>query len=310
MNSFDNIILAGFPRGLYLSQALFKLLGKKVCYVELPSLPVTPCPYFLRQDQKEEKDFLESIGTLHQQEGGLCLISPEGMWNLQTNKPKPSSLLDDFSRNFLSSFFETNNQNPQAALNLQAEYYLFQPDKDKLKKFKSELPEICWLESQDDLVLNEGVYKLGSYIFPKEKTFCLVPSNASPYDWIWQGYQFSLSLQGYKSILPKHFVSINCLSSPWTHDNLLSVFYEEPHLSVWCRKPCSIKTHSPEEQRLLEDILEHLKHLFKGSELEHTGRTQASDQKLYGKASFNKPKPSFSLNLGLEEENKILREQA
>ena len=79
---FDFAVFAHWPRGLYLAKKLSEE-GGKVAYVELLPRLKNPFGLFLSDSFQEGKEFLETLGFLSRQEGGFCLLSPQGVWPLQ-----------------------------------------------------------------------------------------------------------------------------------------------------------------------------------------------------------------------------------
>lgn len=313
---FDSVIFAFWPRGLYLAKKLSEK-GQKVAYVEI--LPRTKSPFgiFLDDNFKEEKEFLENLGFLSRQEGGFCLLSPEGVWPLQDmremtdrhfvlkNKLNENSFkefdkywLSYLSLNLAGKVFEYNNSEfSNKNVNLFSDYFLFKPYFKKIEYFQKTHPNITFYQAQLEEISFEK----------KEIAFCVQqqPIESQMYFWLagnhfpilkkkknfephwqWSAYFFKSDFGDYEEVIPPHFVSIKNLFLPWTHDNLLSVFHKEEQLEIWIRE-----AYKGDKNLLDQGVKEHLENYFPGcafSPIEKkspTGLTVYSKESLKFKAS-------------------------
>ncbi len=288
---FDVTLFSSFwPKGLFLSQQLSKQ-GKKVCYVDLQQEALAPLGVFIQENPKE-KVFLESLGLLLKQNEGFCLLSCEGGWSFQEidwqNMSAPlfqnfkNKELGDFknhwlsflSKNLMSRVFEGNHFiASEEGLDFFSDYFLFEMTLKQKNQFKLDYPDIHYVETslENIQVLQEKSQASFSikgenieshqflWLADDVSLLSLFSSNKiiSP-EWEWKSFSFEGNLDNYGDIIPSHFVSLKDLSLPWTHDNLLSVFYRDPHWEVWFKQ-----AYSREDEDLLELILNHLNQIFK-----------------------------------------------
>ena len=174
------MIFADWPRGLYLAKKLSEE-GRKTAYVEIRPRTKNPFGIFLDESFKEEKEFLENLGFLFRQEGGFCLLSPQGVWPLQEMEKMKSRLSvlrntsnkdssKDFEENWLSflslnltgKVFEYNNSKfSEKCSNFFADYFLFEPSFKKMEQFYKNHPEISFYKAYpEELALKEDQFEI------------------------------------------------------------------------------------------------------------------------------------------------------
>ena len=281
---FDVTVVSPWPRGLYLCQKFLKN-GKRVCYIETPSESNQPVSLFLDENGEQDlKSFLLSQGFLEKQEGGFCLISEQGVWSFQETdtleschptlsyylqSKKTGTFKEDwlsfFACSYKSRLFEYNNFCFSGKpLDLCGDYFLFKPSFEKKRQFQKENSTLGWLEAHPSQVKvhNSDLFIKGS--FHKSEQFFLFhqPSyETCPPDWLWDHVVFKGDLKDYEEIIPSHFVMINRIQLPWTHNNLLSVFRKQKEWDIWFRR--SFHTDSKESEKLRIEISQHLESFFK-----------------------------------------------
>ena len=289
---FDVTVFSpSWPKGLFLSKKLSEQ-GKKVCYIDLKQESLPPLGVFIQENHYEEKVFLESLGFLSKQAGGFCLLSPEGSWSFQEMDWKNRGMdlfqkakegrLGDFkshwlsflSKNLMSRVFDGNHYFFQKeSLDFFSDYFLFESTARQKNEFKMANPNITYLEaSLGDIkvtqeksisfftVRDEGVESLQFLWLADSESLSDLYSlgkTSSP-EWQWKSCSFEGNLGDYEDIVPSHFVSLKDLSLPWTHDNLLSVFYRNSQWDVWFKQ-----VYIREDEDLLDLILVHLNKIFK-----------------------------------------------
>ena len=308
---FDSAVFAPWPRGVYLAKKLSEE-GRTVAYVEILPRQKSPFGLFLDENSKMEKEFLECIGFLFQQEGGFCLLSPEGVWPLQDmrhiddrhstlkNKLKEDSFKDFkkywlayLSLNLAGKVFEYNNSEfSNKSLNLFSNYFLFEASFKKIEQFQNDHPKVSFYKAfledvsfkekqqgffiQQKPLESEKYFWLGGHDFPILKN----RETRWPY-WEWSACFFKADFGDYEKIIPSHFVSLKDLFLPWSHDNLLSVFHKNSQLEVWMRKPCGRKKES-----LLKGVKEHLETFFEGCSFSSIEKKPPKGPIVYGHESL------------------------
>ena len=103
---FDSLIIADWPRGLYLVKQL-NAKGKKTAYLEITPYLKKPFPLFL--DESKEKNFLENLGFLSFQEEGFCFLSPEGVRFFKQKDQNKTQEDLKFKTSFLKKSFLKDN---------------------------------------------------------------------------------------------------------------------------------------------------------------------------------------------------------
>lgn len=316
---FDSIIFAFWPRGLYLAKKLSEE-KQKVAYVEVLPRPKNPFGIFLDENSKEEKEFLETLGFLSRQEGGLCLLSPEGVWPLQDmremkdrhcvlrNKLNEQSFkefdkywLSYLSLNLAGKVFEYNNSEfSNKALNLFSDYFLFEASFKKTEHFQKDCPDVSFYQLQLDEISfakKEQVFFVQQKPLKSKMYFWLagnhhfpIPKNQKSCEphWQWSAFFFKADFEDYAEVIPSHFVSIKHLFLPWSHDNLLSVFHEKGHLEVWVRQAYKRGIDS-----ILQGVERHLKTYFPGCVFTAIEKKFQKSLMVYGEESLKFKIPDF-----------------
>ena len=315
MTVLDSLIFADWPRGLYLAKQL-ALAGQKIAYVEsLPRLK-NPFALFLNENEKDQREFLESLGFLSQQEGGFCLLSPEGVWSLQNmkaiskkhppiqnftcsfkkdlNPPFRDNWLSCLSLNLSAKIFRDNNSIfKNRGIHLLEDCFLFEPSPKKIEEFKNNYPNILFLTASKQNISFKGQQAVLSF---KDKNLtaknfiCLTSidriskefNSTSEAHWQWQAYYLTVDFANYRDIIPSYFVFLKNIYLPWCYDNLLSVFHHQGVLEVWMRL-------KPKENSLpfIKQAQNHLKDFFKNCNLKSTNRPPAQGFKVYGEERFH-----------------------
>ena len=303
MKSFDVALFSSWPKGLYLAQQLHEIHGKKVCYIESFKESLPPFGVFLKEEQKKEQMFLESQGFLTKQEGGFCILTPQGIWQLQKSQYLKSQIsskshwLSSLSHNLMNPIFEHNRFTSSSnSLDLFSDYYLFSPSLKKKREFK-EQAQWTWktLQASSQIQWNSKGFSLDGEEFQAQHIFCLEEeleshrtlsqsSFVSP-EWKWRKLIFSGDLGSYQEVVPCHFVCINHLSLPWTHDNLLNVFQEKERWEVWLRLPARPLLEQ-EKKKLIDSVIHSLGTYFKGT-LFRFLKTGEEGFSVYGKEKLN-----------------------
>lgn len=331
----DFVIVSSWPNGVYLSKQL-SAISKKVCYIDMAYSPYRPMGIFPDEGEEETKQFLESLGVLERQEGGFCLLSEQGTWHFQEEAGPAfieaqensrsgflSGWLSRFASDFMTPVSELDRPIFSESLNLFSDYFLFYPHFRKKVQFQSSDPPIRWLSASEGggLQLKEKMLCLSGESFPPEKVIGIgeqaskIIHSAShiPFqpDWEWVSFDFSSDLKEYEETVPAHFVSINKLPFPWTHDNLLSVFHNRGLFHVWCRQPFSSREKEDEEELVLS-IQTHMQSIFPGVPFKFLKKGDSSGLFVYGQDHFSKLEESYILqgNLmdQLKNEEKIFNE--
>ena len=450
---FDSVIFADWPRGLYLAKKLSEE-GQKTAYVEIQPRIKNPFGLFLGESLKEEKEFLETLGFLFRQEGGFCLLSPQGVWPLQdmeTMKSRLSALKNaankhfskDFEEDWLSylsfnltgKIFEYNNSKfSEKSLNLFSDYFLFEPSFKRMEQFyqnhhkisfhKARLEELSLKEdrfeiytnkkplTKDQFEISENKKLLKEDQFESTKTkkpskenqfnisenkelsgenqfnisenkelsgenqfnisenkepskenqfnisenkkpskenqfnisetkepskenqfktaktiswplkenqttggkktltsqkFFWFSSSSPPFltktkslkpCWQWESCFFKTDFMDYKNIIPAHFVLLKDIFSPWSHDNLLSVFHKEGQLEVWMRVSYkkNQKIFLQKAQRILESF-------FKGLAFQPIEKSSHKGSIIYGPEALEFKNFSFKNKFYIEDLN-------
>ena len=312
MSEFDALILADWPKGLYLAKQL-SLTGQKIAYIEY--LPRLKNPFALLISESKQKHFLENLGFLFEQKDGFCLLSSEGVWPLKKMRDMNEKLapIKNFSsslkENYLFSFkdnwlsylslnlsakiFENNNSTfKNNGINLFADYFLFEPSHKKIETFKKKHPNIFFetVQKKEVSFKNQQVQvSLKNKTLKAKKTFCLtsldrILDTSHPYKthWQWKAYYLEVNFRNYKKVIPSHFIFLKNLFFPWCYDNLLSVFHREGILEVWMRL-------NPKEDTLyfIKQSEKNLKDFFVGCNLKYINKPLAKSFKIYGSNSLN-----------------------
>lgn len=325
---FDFIVFAPWPRGLYLAEKLSEK-GKKTAYVEILPRPKSPFGLFLDENSKEEREFLKTLGFLFRQEGGFCLLSSEGVWPLQnvgemkdrhpvlTNKLSEKSFKDFknhwltyLSFNLAGKVFEYNNSElSDKSLNLFSDYFLFEPsfkktkyfqtDHHKISFYKAQFEEISFDNKELNCVIQNQTLKAEAYFWLAENHFPILENkkNCKPY-WQWTAFFLKTDFGEYKEIIPSHFVSIQHLFLPWSHDNLLSVFNKRDYLEVWVRQ-----AYEKDKESLLQGVKEHLKTLFPKCVFSSMEKTSPKGPIVYGKEKLELRVSDFKNKVYIENLN-------
>ena len=178
-----------------------------------------------------------------------------------------------FSRNLASRFFEGNSQFfSEESLDFFSDYFLFEQSLKKQEQFQKENSNITYIKTSLDQIKMHK--KKSRALFTNHKTtlessryLWLADGGAlskiadlkpvvTP-DWEWRALFLEGDLGAYSEIIPTHFVFLKDLSLPWSHDNLLSVFYRNPYWEVWFRSAYNAK-----DKKVLDLILNHLQAAF------------------------------------------------
>ncbi len=321
---FDWAIFAYWPRGLFLAKKLAES-GQKTAYVELLPQVKSPFGFFIDENLREEKEFLQSLGFLFQQEGGFCLLSPQGVWPLQdmlsmreqlpvlnrdSSNNFESHWLNDLSFNLAGKVFEYNNSEfSNQGLNLFSDYFLFEPSIKKIKQFQNDHSSISFYKAYlKDISCDEQAqwsWLAQKKLLKSEKSVWLNQSlpvdlkqqqTIEPY-WRWESCFFKTDFGDYKKIIPSHFVFLKDIFLPWTHDNLLSVFHRDGLLEVWMRWPEQGK------KNIYKEVEEHLKMFFPGSNFISMMREGHQGPAIYGRESLSSKFDPSTSNLYIEDLN-------
>ena len=318
MPEFDFLIFADWPRGLYLAQKL-ALKDQKLAYVEcLPRLK-NPFGLFLNENDKRQRKFFENLGFLSQQEGGFCLLNPEGVWPLQdmkivkkrqtpiqnfscsfTEEAPPSfknNWLSYLSLNLSAKVFKDNNSIfTNKGLDLLTDYFLFEFSAQKIEEFKKRHSNISFFTAQEKTISfkrQQNTLSLKNKTLTAKKMYCLNSPDRISTElkldktcWQWQACYLTANFEGYKEIIPSHFLFLKNIFFPWCYDNLLSVFHRQGVLEVWMRL-------KPEENsmRFAKQAEKHLKNFFKTDNLHLINKAITKGFKVYGEASLNSISP-------------------
>ena len=316
----DFVIISSWPNGVYLSRKLSEI-SNKVCYIDIQNSPHRPMGVFLEEGKGEERGFLESLGTLERQGGGFCLLSEEGVWRFQeegSERLKSTGpfrhWLSCFASGFMAPVFESNYQGFFSPLNLYSDYFLFHPHLKRKARFQSSHSNIRWLSDPSN---GNGIQIRGEKLFFSGEAFSLdkvmelgenalkitSPSSDShlPPDWEWVSFDFSADLKNYRDVVPSHFVSINRLLFPWTHDNLLSVFHRGERFEVWCRQPFRA-WDKKDEGELIFHIQVHIQKIFPGVSFQFLRKRSSAGLFVYGQNSFSGLEESLILQGNLMEQ--------
>ena len=302
MKSYDTVIFASWPKGLYLAQKLQRVYDQKVGYIECSTQTLPPLGLFL--DKEKDKDFFESQGVVLQKQGGFSFLNSKGQWNFQEalhlKSQKLSQLnhwLPFLSHNLMGTIFEYNNfKFSEDYLDLFSDYYLFTPSLKKKKKEKesscfdwktlSPHSKVNWYA--DHFSMDNEDIKAQKIVFlndeESESQLSLSTFSISP-EWKWKKFSFSGDIGGYKEIVPCHFVCINNLSLPWTHDNLLNVFQDRDRWDVWLRLPARSFLEQ-EKKEVVHSLLHSLESYFKGTHF-HFIKEGEESFFVYGKERLN-----------------------
>ena len=289
-------IFASWPNGVWLSQKLCEV-DRDVCYVDTGGMMHRPMGVFLSDLHGGEKRFLESLGSLERQEGGFCLLSNGRPRHFQepclSFSREEEHVLPFFD--FTAPVFESNRQTFSPPSDLSLDYFLFFPHLSKKTRVQSDFPAIRWI-SKGIQAGEKGLSADGEF-FPWDQVIWigknsfqilngLLPA-VSP-DWEWADFEFQGDLKAYKDIAPSHFVSINHLSFPWTHDNLLSVFHIGETFQVWCRCPFRKRADKAEEEDLILGIKKHLQKIFPKMEFPFLRKRAGQGLFVYGAGAFSR----------------------
>ncbi|MCY4321125.1 MAG: hypothetical protein OXC37_01785 [Bdellovibrionaceae bacterium] len=311
--NFDSLVFADWPKGLYLAQKL-ALKKQKVAYVEcLPRLK-NPFGIFLNENDKSLKLFLENLGFLSQQEGGFCLISPEGVWPLQERKiianriPTIKNLshplqnkasfktywLSYLSLNMSSKIFKDNDSVlKNKRVNLLDDYFLFEASPKKIEEFKTKFNYISFFSAPSKSILfkkNKASLELENKTLNADKIYCFSSPDRISEDlklknknhWQWQAFYLKADFSKYTQIIPTHFVFLKNIYWPWCYDNLLSIFHRQGLLEVW------MKINSTEKlSRFKEQAKKHLNDFFKGCQLKTINKDFKKSFKVYSEEFLN-----------------------
>ena len=319
---FDTLIVADWPKGLYLAQQL-SLKGQKTAYFYQRPVIKNPLGLFLNESDTKEKAFFNSLGMLEKQEGGFCLVSPKGVWPLQKKAlPKaktPFSFDKDFlfylSHNLAGKVFEFNDSVfCEQNLDLFCDYFLFYPDFKKIQFFKQQYPQLYFFEKPDwDIPsqnlkfpknLDKNPLQLSSFIDnPKPSLVAWLKEfsahrilffkdqipQTQPVYWQWQAFYYEVDFKDYKNIIPSHWLCIKNLLFPWCEDNLISVFHKNQRAEVWMKlKPDGDKKLWQKKARLV------LESFFPGVSFKPLDQEPLKSFCVYGKESLqlkNKQEP-------------------
>lgn len=325
---FDSLIFATWPKGLYLAKQLSEE-GKKIAYVEILPRLKSPFGVFLDESLQTEKEFLESIGFLFRQEGGFCLLSPQGVWPLQEmwgmedrlpvlkNKLEVHSFKDFgnhwlsyLSLNLSSKVFEYNNSEfSDKSLNLFSDYFLFEPSFKKIEQFQKNHSALSFYQiSIKDLVYDKQSrqFLVQEEALTAEEYFFLVGCQEpfleskkwpDPY-WQWRACFFETDFGSYEDTIPPHFVSIKNLFLPWSHENLFSVFHKKNQLEVWMRTP-----YKQNEKLFIEGAKEHLKGCFPGCNFSSIEKPSPKALIVYGRNGLSAQKQALEKGVYIENLN-------
>ena len=182
---FDSLIIADWPRGLHLAKQL-SLKDQKIAYLEISPYFKRPFPLFL--EDSKEKDFFISLGFLHSQEEGFCLLSPEGVYLAKEQGQKKGKerqlkfkklvldrtflkekLFSCLAQNLTARVFDFNDSYfSEDSLPLFSDCFLFEPSLRKKQEFNKNQPQITFLSiSLDNLKQNLSFAGISS----KQKSF-------------------------------------------------------------------------------------------------------------------------------------------
>ena len=274
--------------------------------------------------EKQEGGFclLSEKGVWHFQEEGSP-VQFEVQNNLQ------GEWLSFFSSGFMAPVFESNDQVFSKPLNLSSDYFLFYPHFKKKMEFPACDSNIRWFsnpageglelyrsvipaqagiqpspQNSNPIGIKEGKLFLFKESFPLEKVIGLgasasnilsPPSHSQLLpDWEWVSFDFSSDLRGYENIVPPHFVCINQLLFPWTHDNLLSVFHNRGMFHVWCRQPLG-NWGGEDEEELILSIRTHLQKIFPEVPFQFLKKGTSAGLFVYGQESFSRLEEPYIL---------------
>ena len=324
---FDSAVFAPWPRGLYLAKRLSEG-GRKTAYVEILPRIKSPFGLFLDDNSQEEKEFLSVLGFLFRQEGGFCLLNPEGVWPLQDMREMGGrhpvlkrTLTEDsanefkehwlsyLSLNMAGKIFEYNNSEfSDRTLNLFSDYFLFEPSFKKIERFQKDHPEISFYKFPlEEISCNE---KGLSFAVQKElleaKKYFWLGGNQCPglnrggnckAQWEWSACFFNVDFGDYEEIIPTHFVSVRKMLLPWSHENLLSVFRKKGYLEIWTRLSYGNK------QSFLKEIKEHLEGFFPGCIFSPMNKESPKGLTVYGKNSLRMKSSVIKNRLYIEDLN-------
>lgn len=306
---FDSAVFAHWPRGLFLAKKLAEA-GRKTAYIEILPRLKSPFGFFLDESSKQEKDFLESLGFLLRQEGGFCLLSPEGVWPLQDMAPAlcptlknqlPAKPGRDFDKHWLAYLslnlagrvFEHNDSEfSKGRLPIFSDYFLFEAEFKKAERFKKDHPDISFFRSgAADLFYKNGKLEFLAQGLAQKSEECFwlagpappflkAAKSLEPY-WRWESCFLKADFGDYEDTVPARFVSIKNLFLPWANDNLLSAFREKGQLEIWMRIP---------RHKIAADFLKgsiaHLEGFFKGADFEPIEGKNSQGPALYSPESL------------------------
>ncbi|MBC6414951.1 MAG: hypothetical protein GDA46_00950 [Bdellovibrionales bacterium] len=302
MIDFDVLIVGDWPKGFYLAQQ-FSLKNEKVAYIELTPFLKNPFPVFLNESYPLEKVFLENLGFLSFQEGGLCFLTSEEVSFFQERKRDRNlglsktnlfkkEMLSYLSSNLTSKVFEFNNSYlSEESLDLFSDCFLFEPSLRKKEEIKKKYPKIHFFSAQTkDLLLKDKQIVFQDIV--AKKTFCLtdrIKDISNKADWKWRAYFFQRNLDSYESILPKHFLCIKNFFSPWCYDNLMSVFLRGEVLEVWMRLPLTVN-----QNEFVKKAQNNLESFFPGAEFHLRDSSFLESFCIYGKTALEIPSKKSS----------------
>ena len=315
----DFVIVSSWPNGAYLSKKLSDV-SKAVCYIDVRQSPHRPMGIFSKETDEEEKRFIESISHLEKQEGGFCLLNEKGAFHLQEeispgfyseNLPRQEDFYSHSARltaTLTTPVYEPHLQSVSASgePDIFSDYFLFHPDMRKKTRFQSALSNVRWLSAPEgaDLKIKEGRLSLADESFPLKQVIWLgdkALQTAHPAhsplpgpDWEWVCFNFSADLREYENTVPSHFVFLNRLLFPLTHDNFLSVFHSGGIFHIWCRKPFHI-TNDTEEKKLVSDIQTNMQNIFAGVPFHFLKKDIGAGLFVYGRESFARLKKHYIL---------------
>ena len=326
MDILDSIVFAPWPKGLFLAKKLSEG-GRKTAYVEILPKSKNPFGLFLDENFREEKEFLHSLGFLSRQEGGFCLLSPEGIWPLQDMRDMKVKLpvlknqlskdsIKDFNQHWLAylslnlagKVFEYNNSKfSNTRLPLFSDYFLFESSFKKMEQFQKDHSDIFFYQTlREDIsfekdqkkcsILNE-TFRSDEYFWlgGNQNPFLKNKKAMEPY-WKWEAFFFHVDFGDYENIIPSHFLSLKNLFLSWSHDNLFSVFHKRGQLEVWMRRP-----YKNNEENVVKKVKEHLEIFFPDCVFSPLEKKSLSSLTVYGPERLSHK--TFNMKNGIYIEN-------
>ena len=258
-------VVSPYPFGLLLTQQLSEQTSEKVRYIQTGQITEMPFGVLLTENNSDEKTLLESLGLLHKQKEGICLFAEKKFWCFQEKNNFSCSHIESLESKFKRFFFQSELMKNQ---HLFSEYFLFYPSLRHWEKFKLNHSRICWESLTSPAEETKDSWIFNGKPCAKDRVFWLAPKPSTPKEWFWEYVELSQDFNSYANVVPEHFVFINCLSSPWTHDNLLSVFHKGTSIKVWYKRPYATPSQQ-EDLRLISSVKTNLAGIFGAKKSKH-----------------------------------------